>query len=74
MRKNNDEYYTKKNTVRKKYMRWTILVFFGLLFLFGFIGLLFPLRPKESDVEKRELTKFPKNCMVSPQKNYTERL
>lgn len=60
MRKNNDEYYTKKNTVRKKYMRWTILVFFGLLFLFGFIGLLFPLRPKESDVEKRELTKFPK--------------
>lgn len=60
MRKNNDEYYTKKNIVRKKYMRWMILVFFGLLFLFGFIGLLFPLRPKESDVEKRELTKFPK--------------
>ena len=60
MRKNKDEYYTKKNVIRKKYMRMTIRIFFGLLLVFGFIGLLFPLRPKESDVEKRELTKFPK--------------
>lgn len=60
MRKKNDEYYTKKNAVRKKYMHLTIRIFFGLLILFGFLGLLIPLRPKESDVEKRELTKFPK--------------
>lgn len=60
MRKNKDEYYTKKNVIRKKYMRMTIRIFFGLLLVFGFIGFLFPLRPKESDVEKRELTKFPK--------------
>ena len=53
MRKNKDEYYTKKNVIRKKYMRMTIRIFFGLLLVFGFIGLLFPLRPKESDVEKR---------------------
>ena len=65
MRKNKDEYYTKKNVIRKKYMRMTIRIFFGLLLVFGFIGLLFPLRPKESDVEKRELTKFPKPTVSS---------
>ena len=41
MRKNKDEYYTKKNVIRKKYMRMTIRIFFGLLLVFGFIGLHF---------------------------------
>ncbi|MBS6194477.1 MAG: hypothetical protein KH828_02700 [Clostridiales bacterium] len=60
MRKNNDEYYTTKNMVRKKFLRLTIRVFFGLLLAVGLLGLIIPLRPKQSDVEKRELTKFPK--------------
>lgn len=60
MRKNNDEYYTKKNIVRKKYMHLTIRIFFGLLLSIGLLGLIIPARPKQSDVEKRELTKFPK--------------
>ena len=55
-----DDYYTKKNTIRKKFMKITIMLFIFLLLLIGFIGLLFPLRPKVSEVEKRELTKFPK--------------
>ena len=55
-----DDYYAKKNTVRKKFMKITIMLFIFLLLLIGFIGLLFPLRPKVSEVEKRELTKFPK--------------
>ena len=54
------DYYAKKNTVRKKFMKITIMLFIFLLLLIGFIGLLFPLRPKVSEVEKRELTKFPK--------------
>ena len=56
----NDDYYTKKNTIRKKFMKITIILFIFILLLIGFIGLLFPLRPKVSEVEKRELTKFPK--------------
>lgn len=55
-----DDYYTQKNIVRKKFMKITIILFIFLLLLIGFIGLLFPLRPKVSEVEKRELTKFPK--------------
>lgn len=58
--RNNDEYYTKKNMIRKKYMRITVRVFTSVLLIVGFIGLLIPLRPKVSDVEKRELTHFPK--------------
>lgn len=59
IRKQN-EFNNKKNNIRKKYMLASIKIFIGVLLLIGFIGLLFPLRPKESDVEKRELTKFPK--------------
>lgn len=59
MRKKED-YYTQKNMIRKKYMRITIRVFISLLLFIGFVGLLFPLRPKVSEIEKRELTKFPK--------------
>ena len=58
--RNNDEYYTKKNMILKKYMRITVRVFTSVLLIVGFIGLLIPLRPKVSDVEKRELTHFPK--------------
>lgn len=57
--KRKDDYYTKKNEVRKKIMRIGIRIFLGTLFVIGFLGLLFPLRPKVSDIEKRELTKFP---------------
>mgnify|MGYP000078571557 CR=1 FL=1 len=48
MRKIKNEYYTKKNVIRKSICGLTIRIFFGLLLVFGFIGLLFPLRPKES--------------------------
>ena len=58
--RNNDEYYTHKNIIRKKYMRITVRVFTTVLLVIGFTGLLIPLRPKESQVEKRELTHFPK--------------
>ena len=36
-----------------------VLIFTGLLLLFGFIGLLIPLRPTVSEVENRTLTEFP---------------
>ena len=61
----NDDYYTKKNTIRKKFMKITIILFIFVLLLIGFIGLLFPLRPKVSEVEKRELTKFPKPTVAT---------
>lgn len=63
--KNKEEYYIKKNQTRKKYRRLTITIFFVTLLLIGFIGLLIPLRPKESENEKRELTKFPKFTVSS---------
>lgn len=63
--KKNDEYYTKKNMVRKKYRLYTIRVFFAVLLGVGFIGLLFPLRPKESEIEKRTLTKFPRPTVTT---------
>lgn len=57
--KNKEEYYIKKNQIRKKYRRLTIILFLATLIIIGFIGLLIPLRPTESESEKRELSKFP---------------
>ncbi|MCD7950334.1 MAG: hypothetical protein LUG12_08770 [Erysipelotrichaceae bacterium] len=42
-----------------KYLTIKITVFFIALFIIGFIGLLLPIRPTESQIEKRELEKFP---------------
>lgn len=47
---------------QKKYRLYLLIkisVFFLTLFVFAFIGILLPLRPKTSELEKRELTKFP---------------
>lgn len=37
-----------------------IYIFAAMLFIIGLIGLIIPLRPKTSDIEKRTLTDFPK--------------
>ena len=42
-----------------KYMKYKIYVFSAVLMLMAIIALIIPLRPKESKVEKRTLTKFP---------------
>lgn len=49
----------RKKKVRK-YIKFKIYAFAGVLFFFALIALIIPLRPKESDVEKRKLEKFPK--------------
>ncbi len=51
----------KKIKIRKKnrFMWMKILLFWGVTLLFAFVALLIPLRPKESLLEKRALTKFP---------------
>lgn len=52
----------KKNRKKKKnykYTKYKIYVFSAVLMLMAIIALIIPLRPKESKVEKRTLTKFP---------------
>ena len=49
----------------KKYRTAVIRVFFGLLFVIAVIGLLLPLRPKTSAIEKRELEKWPRFTLAS---------
>ena len=44
---------------RRKFQRISVRVFYGMILGIGFIGLLIPLRPKTSESEKRDLTKFP---------------
>lgn len=46
--------------VHNKYRKATVLFFRRFLIIVGILGLLLPLRPAKSDVEKRDLTKFPK--------------
>jgi hypothetical protein len=61
LRKNHSSRSRKKNFIRTR-RKWSrrivsvFTIFFSALFL---IGLMIPLRPKTSEVEKRELTKFP---------------
>lgn len=54
-----------KIKIKKKYLITKKRVFLITLFVIGFIGLLIPLRPKESVLEKRELEKFPKFTLSS---------
>lgn len=58
-KRKNEEYLKKRAKEQKKYMLITARVFYATLLIIFVIGLLFWLRPKTSDVEKRELTKFP---------------
>ena len=55
-----EKFINKNNAVHKRFWQIGIRTFFVFLFVIAFIGLLLPLRPKESDLEKRELSKFPK--------------
>ena len=54
-----------KIKIKKKYLITKKRVFLITLFVIGFIGLLIPLRPKKSVLEKRELEKFPKFTLSS---------
>lgn len=54
-----------KIKIKKKYLITKKRVFLATLFVIGFIGLLIPLRPKKSVLEKRELEKFPKFTLSS---------
>lgn len=50
----------KKIKIQKAYLNIKIHAFFIILMIIAIIGLLIPLRPTESALEKRELEKFPK--------------
>ena len=54
-----------KIKIKKNYLITKKRVFLTVLFAIGFIGLLIPLRPKTSVLEKRELEKFPKFTLSS---------
>lgn len=54
-----DEYLKKKKKWMDRYRNLLLVLFFGTLFTGCIIGFLFPLRPKVSETEKRELTKIP---------------
>ncbi|MEE1087277.1 MAG: DHHW family protein [Schaedlerella sp.] len=59
------EFKKRNRKSQKKYLQLTICIFISVL-LVGFLwGFLFPLRPTESDLEKRELTKFPTPTVVT---------
>lgn len=49
----------RKKKKNYKYTKYKIYVFSAVLMLMAIIALIIPLRPKESKVEKRTLTKFP---------------
>ena len=53
-----EKFINKNNAVHKRFWQIGIRTFFVFLFVIAFIGLLLPLRPKESELEKRELS----NC------------
>lgn len=55
----------KRKKVHKAYLNIKMQVFFCVLFLIAIIGLIIPLRPKTSTVEKRTLTAFPKFTLAS---------
>ncbi len=48
-----------RNRIRKNFVTLRIVVFFVALAVFAVIGLLYPLRPTQSDLEKRTLETFP---------------
>ncbi len=55
----------KRKKIHKTYLYLKKRVFFGILFLIAIIGLLLPLRPKTSTIEKRTLTAFPKFSLAA---------
>lgn len=55
-----EQFINKNNSIHKKSWQIAIRTFFVFLFAIALLGLLLPLRPKESELEKRELSKFPK--------------
>lgn len=54
------EYMEKSRKDRRLWHQLNIRIFIGILAVFFIIGWAFWARPKKSEVEKRELTKFPK--------------
>ena len=48
-----EKFINKNNAVHKRFWQIGIRTFFVFLFVIAFIGLLLPLRPKESELEKR---------------------
>ena len=49
----------------RRYRSAVIRLFFGVLMLLALIGLILPLRPKVSAIEKRELEKWPRFSLTS---------
>ncbi|MCD8299853.1 MAG: hypothetical protein LUC41_01545, partial [Clostridiales bacterium] len=58
---------TKENRreLKKRFLNIKILTFFAALAVFAVIGLLIPLRPSESAIEKRTLEEFPEFTLAS---------
>lgn len=55
----------KKRRRKRKYIKYKIYAFAGTLAFFALLALLIPLRPKESEIEKRTLAKFPKPSIAT---------
>lgn len=60
---NKKEFIKKRKLVRKKYMVLRIIIPMFTMILMTLIGLLIPIRPTVSSVEKRNLTSFPEFSM-----------
>ncbi len=45
---------------QKKYVKYKIYAFAGVVGFFALLALMIPLRPKESEIEKRKLERFPR--------------
>lgn len=56
--------YEQRKTLRK-YRRVQVVAFFVVLYVLAVVGLMIPLRPTESENEKRELTPFPAFTLAS---------
>ncbi len=54
-----------KKQKKQKFLAMKIVIFFAALFVFMIIGLILPLRPAESALEKRTLQTFPSFTMAS---------
>lgn len=57
-----EKFINKNNAVHKRFWQIGIRTFFVFLFVIAFIGLLLPLRPKESELEKRTFQIPETNC------------
>lgn len=56
---NKKQFLKQRKQVRKKYMALRVLVPMGCLLVMTAVGLMIPIRPTVSSVEKRDLTSFP---------------